>query len=43
LEEAKALMGFFFGEEMAKRVEAQSWIRVPECTGIWWKRVGRER
>jgi ubiquinone/menaquinone biosynthesis C-methylase UbiE len=39
LEEAKELMGFFFHEEMATRVEEEKWVRVPECTGIWWKSV----
>jgi ubiquinone/menaquinone biosynthesis C-methylase UbiE len=38
IEEAKTLMGFFFGEAMAERVAAERWVRVPECTGIWWKR-----
>jgi ubiquinone/menaquinone biosynthesis C-methylase UbiE len=39
LEEAVELMGFFFGEEMAARVEKEKWVRVPECTGIWWRGV----
>ena len=37
LEEAVELMGFFFGEEMATKVEGERWLRVPECTGIWWR------
>jgi len=37
LEEAVELMGFFFGEEMAAKVEENRWVRVPECTGIWWR------
>lgn len=40
LEEAKELTGFFFGDQLAERVEAERWVRVPECTGIWYKRVG---
>jgi ubiquinone/menaquinone biosynthesis C-methylase UbiE len=39
LEEAVELMGFFFGEEMAAKVEEKKWVRVPECTGIWWRDV----
>lgn len=39
LEEAKELTGFFFGKEMATRVEKKKWVRLPECTGIWWKSV----
>lgn len=37
LEEAQELMGFFFGENMAARVAQEGWVRVPECTGIWWR------
>jgi len=39
LAEAKQLTGFFFGQEMATRVEKEKWVRLPECTGIWWKRM----
>lgn len=39
LQEAKDLVGFFFGEELASRVTKEKWVRLPECTGIWWKRV----
>jgi len=39
VEEAADLAGFFFGEEMTARVlERQSTI-LPECTGVWWRRV----
>jgi ubiquinone/menaquinone biosynthesis C-methylase UbiE len=37
LEEALALSGFFFGEEMAAKVKKNQWTRLPECTGILWK------
>lgn len=37
LEEALALSGFFFGEEMAIKVKKNQWTRLPECTGILWK------
>lgn len=37
LAEAVALTGFFFGPEMAERVQTRRWIRVPEWTGIWWR------
>ena len=39
LEEAIALSTFFFGEEMAQKVRDKNWIILPECTGVWWKRV----
>ena len=47
LDEAVDLAGFFFGEEMADRVRQKQRpepvegrnIILPECTGVWWKRV----
>jgi len=38
LEEAIELSDFFFGRTMAKMVEMNRWIILPECTGIWWQR-----
>lgn len=32
--------GFFFGEEFAARVLERHWARIPECTGLWWRRSG---
>lgn len=40
LEESLELIGFFFGGELAMRVKEKGWVRVPECTGIWWRSVG---
>jgi ubiquinone/menaquinone biosynthesis C-methylase UbiE len=38
VDEARALVPFFFGEAMLDRVEArQAGLILPECTGIWWK------
>ena len=39
VEEAADLAGFFFGEEMAARVLKTQSVILPECTGVWWKRV----
>ncbi|MBN1454233.1 MAG: class I SAM-dependent methyltransferase [Anaerolineales bacterium] len=45
LDEAVELSTFFFGEEMGQKVRENNWqipFRapvLPECTGIWWKRV----
>ncbi len=39
IEEAEELTRFFFGDELANRVEKQRQVIVPECTGIWWLRV----
>jgi SAM-dependent methyltransferase len=29
---------FFFGTELAERVQERQWQTVPECTGLWWRR-----
>ena len=39
LDEAVELAGFFFGEEMADRVRAGRNVILPECTGVWWKKI----
>jgi ubiquinone/menaquinone biosynthesis C-methylase UbiE len=39
LDEAISLTKFFFGEEMAQRVEMEKLEILPECTGLWWKKV----
>ncbi len=38
VETAARVTGFFFGDEFAERVRAHGWTRVPECTGLWWRR-----
>jgi ubiquinone/menaquinone biosynthesis C-methylase UbiE len=37
---AAEVTGFFFGAEFARRVLAEQWTRIPECTGIWSQRLG---
>jgi len=39
LEEAVELSTFFFGEEMGQQVRENNWQILPECTGIWWRKV----
>ena len=39
LGEAERLTRFFFGDELAERVRAESLVMLPECTGVWWRRV----
>ena len=39
LDEAVELSTFFFGKEMGQKVREESWQILPECTGVWWKRV----
>ncbi|MBI9050614.1 MAG: class I SAM-dependent methyltransferase [Anaerolineaceae bacterium] len=36
--QAKALTGFFFGEQMLEKIDQYQWQQLPEWTGIWWKR-----
>ncbi|HTV25326.1 MAG TPA: class I SAM-dependent methyltransferase [Polyangiaceae bacterium] len=38
LEAALASIGFFFGPELAEQVRARGSARVPEWTGLWWRR-----
>ena len=38
-EAAARATGFFFGEEFAARVRHERWSRIPECTGLWWRRT----
>ncbi len=40
LAEATELVGFFFGAELAAWVQARGLCTVPECTGLWERRVG---
>jgi len=37
---AAATTGAFFGAAFAERVRREQWARVPECTGLWWRRGG---
>jgi hypothetical protein len=39
LEEAMELSEFFFGAELAVKVRQNNWIRLPEWTGVWWKKA----
>lgn len=39
MEEAIELSRFFFGEELGDKVEQNQWVMLPECTGVWWRRV----
>jgi ubiquinone/menaquinone biosynthesis C-methylase UbiE len=39
VDEAAELAGFFFGEDMANRVRENQNVLLPECTGVWWRRV----
>lgn len=39
LDEAIELSRFFFGDELGKKVERNHWVILPECTGVWWRKV----
>jgi ubiquinone/menaquinone biosynthesis C-methylase UbiE len=39
LEEALELSRFFFGDELADKVERNRWVILPECTGVWWRKI----
>ena len=39
LDEAVELSRFFFGDELGDKVEQNQWVILPECTGVWWRRV----
>ena len=39
LEEAIELSRFFFGDELGDKVERNQWVILPECTGVWWRKV----
>jgi ubiquinone/menaquinone biosynthesis C-methylase UbiE len=39
LEEAEYLSRFFFGDELGDKVRQNNWVILPECTGVWWKKV----
>ena len=39
VEEAIELSRFFFGDELGEKVERNQWVILPECTGVWWRRV----
>lgn len=39
VDEAVARTEFFFGPELAEKIRANGWARLPEWTGLWWRRV----
>ncbi len=39
LEEAQDITGFFYGEAMLNEISNGDEVTLPECTGIWWKKV----
>jgi ubiquinone/menaquinone biosynthesis C-methylase UbiE len=39
IDEAIELSRFFFGDELGEKVERNQWLILPECTGVWWRRI----
>ena len=39
LDEAEDLSRFFFGDELGDKVKKNNWVVLPECTGVWWRRI----
>jgi ubiquinone/menaquinone biosynthesis C-methylase UbiE len=39
LEEAEEIVRFFFGEAMVDEIANDGSITLPECTGIWWRKI----
>ncbi len=39
IHEAVELSRFFFGEELGENVKKNNWVILPECTGVWWKKI----
>jgi hypothetical protein len=39
VEEAAELAGFFFGDGLANQILESGSVLLPECTGVWWRKV----
>jgi ubiquinone/menaquinone biosynthesis C-methylase UbiE len=39
IEEAQDLIKFFFGDELANKIQKSGLTILPECTGVWWLKV----
>lgn len=39
IQEAEELSRFFFGDELGDKVLKNNWAILPECTGVWWKKM----
>jgi ubiquinone/menaquinone biosynthesis C-methylase UbiE len=37
--ESEELSRFFFGDELGDKVKENNWVVLPECTGVWWKKI----
>ena len=39
VQEAEFLSRFFFGDELGDKVKNNNWDILPECTGVWWRKI----
>lgn len=39
VDEAEELSRFFFGDELGDKVRQNKWVILPECTGVWWRKI----
>jgi len=39
VDEAEELSRFFFGDELGDKVRQNNWVILPECTGVYWKKI----
>lgn len=39
IDEAEELSRFFFGDELGDKVRKNNWMVLPECTGVWWRKI----
>ena len=39
VDEAVNRTEFFFGPELVTKIHKEGWSRVPEWTGVWWKKL----
>jgi ubiquinone/menaquinone biosynthesis C-methylase UbiE len=39
VQECLEIAGFFFGDEIGEKIKQNNLAILPECTGIWWKRI----
>ncbi len=39
VDEAEELSRFFFGDELGDKVRENKWVILPECTGVWWRKI----
>jgi hypothetical protein len=39
VQQALEIADFFFGDDMGEKIKKNNWAILPECTGVWWKKI----